>query len=280
MCTFVYFFRYDDGFNEEWYRVQRLPRERSITGVESIRSWHTLHAERDSAPLRPLNNYDRLTEIRFSGLDAITSALCSLDSFWQAEHRRGLSRFHAIAVPNEPEYDLRRDVPAQHYPYLAMPIRWRTGKEPEAPEPQGTAMAKYMYFFGYPKQANLRASEDWYLGHHTREGKQLPGLLRYLTYRHLPIPDLAAYLPEAATFYRFTELCFDSIETQQRVCDLEGPIWTPSPRYGPVTWDWDTYRCFFIAGEPDIVLERETVEARQGSAVHLEQFIQRGEANL
>jgi len=100
-------------------------------------------------------------------------------------------------------------VPAQHYPYLALPVRWRMGKEPEVAEPRGTAMAKYMYCLGYRKDVDLRWAEDWYLGHHTREGKQLPGLMRYVTYRRRRLPRLDECRPEVADRW----LCRPSIPT-------------------------------------------------------------------
>lgn len=256
MTTLVYFFKYAEGADDAWYTSDRLLRELEVRGVTGVRSWRTLYAEREATPMRPMNDYDRMTEVRFADLSACEAALCSNESLWHGSRRKGMERWLGTVVPDEPEFDLLRDTPFQHYRYLSLPIEWRTGREPLAPEPSGTSMAKYMYFFGYRPEADIRDSEDWYLGHHTREGKQLPGLMRYVTYRHVPMPRLASFIPEAAIFYRFTELCFETIELQQRICDAEGPRWTPSNRYGPVCWDWEKYKCFYISNVPDIDLAR------------------------
>jgi hypothetical protein len=253
MCNLVYFFKLGDDRDDRWYRDERLRAELEVLGVRKITSWRTMRVDREPDPIvRPLNNYDRMTEVRFESLEAAERALCSHTSIWSQENRTGLERYEAIVVADEPEFDLLRHAPAPQYRYMSLPIEWSQGKPPDIPEPETTKMAKFMYFFGYRDGVELRHAEDWYLGHHTREGKQLPGIMRYVTWRRRPLPQLSQYLPDATSFVRYTELCFETFDTWVRVCYEEGPKWVRSPRYGEGLWG--NYKCFFIPDEPDLVL--------------------------
>ena len=105
---------------------------------------------------------------------------------------------------------------------------------------------------------DVRLGEEWYLGHHTREGKQLPGIQTYITWRRRPLARLADFIPEIAGFYRYTEIGYESIEYQQLAVNWEGPHYVPSIHYRRgVAWDTPSYRNFYIPEDPDIVMLKE-----------------------
>ncbi len=255
-CHLVYMVKLKDGFDDSWYVNDRLRRELAIPGVDQIRSWRTLFAERQV--YRPPNEFDRMTEVRFRTLKDAESAFCTDKSPWQEKNRDGFGLFEGIVVGATHEYNLLADVPPQQYPYLNMPMVWRTGRPADIPVPETTTLVKYMYFFRYRDDVDIRLGEEWYLGHHTREGKQLPGIQTYITWRRRSIPGLENFIPEIAKFYRCTEIGYESIEYQQLAVNLEGPRYTPSLHYGHgVAWDVPAYRNFYIPEEPDAELRKE-----------------------
>jgi hypothetical protein len=252
-CHLVYFFKFGSGFDDRWYREQWLPRELKAPGVMHTRSWKTLFAEKQA--YMPPNEYDRMTEVRFTSHQAAESALCSAASQWREENREGLERFEGIVVGPRPEYNLLADVPPQQYPLMTMPLAWKTGQPPDVPPPSTPNLVRYVYFFKYRDDVDVRMGEEWYLGHHTREGKQLPGIQTYITWKRRPVPGLANFIPEIAAFHRYTEIGYESIEYQQRAVNFEGPHFVPSIHYhSGVAWDTAAYRNFYIPEDPDIVL--------------------------
>ncbi|MGE0545207.1 MAG: hypothetical protein AB7R89_34040 [Dehalococcoidia bacterium] len=255
-CHLVYFFKYREGFDDAWYEEQWLQRELSVPGVVQTRSWKTIFAERQA--YMPPNEYDRMTEVRFANQRDAEAALCNRTSLWRVENREGLDRFEGIVVGPKPEYNLLADVPPQQYPFMTMPLAWRTGQPPDVPPPNTTNLVRYMYFFKYRDDVDIRLGEEWYLGHHTREGKQLPGIQTYITWRHRPLTGLRDAIPEIANFSRYTEIGYESIEYQQRAVNFEGPHFVPSIHYrSGVAWDTDAYRNFYIPEDPDILLRSE-----------------------
>lgn len=257
MCHLVYFFKLADGFDDSWYVKNWLLKELSVPGVAQVRSWRTLVAARTDVNPQPPNNYDRMTEVRFSDLEAAEAALCTKSSLWRSDNREGFRLFEGIVVGPTPEYNLLADVPPQQYPYLAMPIVWRTGRVPDVPAPQTANLARYIYFFKYRDDVDTRLGEDWYLGHHTREGKQLPGIQTYITWRRRPLPGLDKFIPEIASFYRYTEIGYETIEYQQLAVNVEAPRWVRSMHYMQGVWEMEAYRNFYIPAEPDVVLLKE-----------------------
>jgi hypothetical protein len=254
MCHLVYFFKLQDGFDDTWYADTRMRRELETRGVDQVRSWRTLVAAREDVNPVPPNDYDRMTEVRFGTLKDAEAALCRKDSPWAASHHEGLDRFEGIVVGPRPEYNLLADVPPQQYPFMGMPIVWRTGKPPDIPAPQTASLARYMYFFRYRDDVDIRLGEEWYLGHHTREGKQLPGIQTYITWKRRPIPGLEDFIPEVARLYRYTEIGYETIEYQQLAVNLEAPRWVPTMHYRQGVWDFPAYRNFYIPEDPDIVV--------------------------
>lgn len=251
-CHLVYFFKHTEGSDDAWYQDSWLPREIAIPGVLQTRSWKTLVAERQA--YTPPNEWDRMTEVRFASHNAAEAALCTTASLWRAENREGLERFEGIVVGPRAEYNLLADVPPQQYPFMTMPLAWRRGVPADIPPPSTTSLVRYMYFFKYAENVDPRLGEEWYLGHHTREGKQLPGIQTYITWKRRPLTGLAEFIPEIAGFHRYTEIGYESIEYQQRAVNFEGPHFLPSIHYHTgVAWDVSAYRNFYIPEDPDIV---------------------------
>lgn len=257
MCHLVYFFKFPEGRDDSWYRTIRLTQELSVPGVEQVQSWRALVAERtDINPKNP-NQYDRMTEVRFGDLKVAEAALCRTDSVWAEGNREGLGLFEGIVVGAKPEYNLLADVPPQQYPFLGLPLVWRSGKPPDIPPPSTSNLARYIYLFKYRDDVDPRLGEEWYLGHHTREGKQLPGIQTYITWKRRPIPRLEKFIPEIANFNRYTEIGYETIEYEQLAVNIDAPRWVRSMHYVQGVWDMDWYRNFFIPPEPDILLVKE-----------------------
>jgi hypothetical protein len=70
-------------------------------------------------------------------------------------------------LEEEPEYDLLRDAPQQQYKYATLPLWWPHGR-PIADEQQEIFVNSYC--LAYRDDLPTADAEDWYLGHHTREG--------------------------------------------------------------------------------------------------------------
>jgi len=152
----------------------------------------------------------------------------------------------ALLTTCVPEYDLLRDVPQQQYPHLTRSVDWKSGSRPPAVEPLGVDQYRYVYLFAYQPDVGFDEGEGWYLGHHAREGKQLPGLVRYVTWRRQGDPGGDS--PAALGLVRHTELCFESFEAWHDACYTRGPRWTmPEGRTGSV---WTDYHGFFLGPRP------------------------------
>ena len=255
MCNLVHFLSFGEGRNDAWYREERLPLELSTPGVTQVRSWRTLKAEREDMNRTNPNLWDRMTEVRFAKLQDAEAALCTETSLWRAENRQGLDRFEGIIVGDQPQYYLLKDVPPQQYPYMSVPVVWKAGRPPNISPPETADYVRYMYFFNYREEVDVRLGEEWYLGHHTREGKQIPGMLTYETSLRRPLPRLKEFIPELVMFYRYTEIGQPTIESEQLALSPQSP---ESPRYMPSTHYpqgvLSNWRNFFIPPEADIVL--------------------------
>jgi hypothetical protein len=255
---YTYFVRRSDSIPtdlaDETYRSTVFPAEQAIPGVLQIESARALAVDQPADVRRSLNEVVRMTSIWFDD-----------EAAWQAGHvplleatTGRLGPTEGILTADGPQYDLLRDTPPQHYPYATMPLDWRLGRAPEVDEPDGQDLWRYVYFFSYPGDLSFAAGEDWYLGHHTREGKQLPGLVRYTTSKRLgpPRPDHGDPARSAREFVRFTELCFESFDTWYRVCYPEGLVWTmPAERTTSV---WGRYESFFV-GRSDLTFFAPTL---------------------
>jgi hypothetical protein len=136
----------------------------------------------------PHDQFVRRSELQFEDVGSAIHALKGSVDLWApaADGRPGFREFECMLLQAEPQYDLLRDAPPQHYPYMTMPLSWPKGP-PEFDDRAEIFIDSYC--IGYRRDVSLAAGEDWYLGHHTREGKQLPGMKHYRTWRTIQIED-------------------------------------------------------------------------------------------
>lgn len=252
-CT--YFWSWREGIEKgpnDWLDEAR-EHERGLTGLVRSAWWEVRTAPQPKDVRRSLSHFAHFVETWWDS-----------EGSWREQHEPFLDReirgsdrvgdfFVHLSDPH-PQYDLIRDVPAAHYPHMARPLDWSAGHRPVVPEPDGHDMWRYVYFFNYRDGVPLDDGEDWYLGHHTREGKQLPGLVHYVTWRRRgPSHELAGLADEARRFVRYTELCFEDFDTWHKVCYREGPRWTMSEVHGGV---WGDYQQLFLGPTPYATYER------------------------
>jgi hypothetical protein len=195
MIRFVHLFNYPSGVTpadgESWYRQQHVPRVKELPGVRRYRSWRQVDARipypSAGAP-SPFNQFVRRTELCFDNLEAWRRAYRSAPQLWgrSQEGRPGFAEFECMFLDEEPEFDLLRDAPPQHYKYISLQLWWPKGR-PEVDESEEIFIDSYCFF--YAPRITFADGEDWYLGHHTREGKQLPGMRHYRTWRTIRVPE-------------------------------------------------------------------------------------------
>ncbi len=100
-------------------------------------------------------------------------------------------------------------------------------------------MVRFVHFFNYTDGVSVNDGETWYLGHHTREGKQLPGVKHYCTWQTIRVPQDPASPLHPNRWFRLTELglvSFDAYRTTM-VDDETRLRFTPSP-LSRVIGDW------------------------------------------
>lgn len=227
-----------------------LAEEVRLPGLRRLASWRVREAPQPADVKRDLNSYHRLTETWWDDEATCLERHAPLLQDALAESAV-VGRHFALLSAATPEFDLLKDAPPQHYPYASLPVDWSRGHRPRAPEPDGHDLWRYVYFFNYRPEVPLEDGEDWYLGHHTREGKQLPGLVHYVTWRRLGPPTGAGgWADEARRFVRYTELCFEDFDTWHLVCYREGPRWHMSEEHGGV---WGDYEQLFLGPRPDVL---------------------------
>jgi hypothetical protein len=186
--------------------------------------------------LHTRNSYRR-SELFFEDVNSATHALASDAALWaKAEgNAPGFREFECMLLPEQPQYDLLRDAPPQHYKYMTLPLWWPNG----APEPDDTAEIFIdSYCIAYRPDISLATGEDWYLGHHTREGKQLPGMKHYRTWRTIPVSEELPAPLRLNKWTRLTELGMSAEAFRATMVDNATRIrFTPSP-FGSVIGSW------------------------------------------
>lgn len=210
MIRFVHHFNYSEGLSraegDEWYLQEHVPRVREIPGVVAYRSWPQVDVgipyPSPGAPT-PHNQFVRRTDLGFESLDAALSALKDCADLFRpaADGQRGFREVECMLLEDEPQYDLLRDAPPQHYKYMSFPLWWTNGP-PEVDLDAPIFIDSYC--ISYREDLPTSAGEDWYLGHHTREGKQLPGMKHYRTWRTIQVED--DFGLGLNRWYRLTEL--------------------------------------------------------------------------
>jgi hypothetical protein len=216
MIRFIHLFNYPAGISradgEKWYLGDHVRAVRSLPGVRRYRSWAQVDAgipyPSAGAPT-PFDQFVRRTELCFDDYAAWCEAYRSNPGLWTPAHGSGagFGQFECMFLDEQPQYDLLRDAPPQHYKYMSLQLEWPKGP-PEVDDDAEIFIDSYCIRYG-PK-VSFAQGEDWYLGHHTREGKQLPGMKHYRTWRTIRVPDEpgASFQPNKWT--RLTELGMSS----------------------------------------------------------------------
>jgi len=211
IVRFVHFFSYPEGVTvedgEKWYFGEHVPRARELPGVTRYRTWRGLPPIPMGAP-DPYDRFVRMSELAFENMalarqatleDSGTSTgLWTLTSGAQA-----FGEFECVFLDEEPQFDLIRDIPVQQYKYVALPLKY-AGGEPRYEYSEDTIIDVYMLNYRVP----VVDGEDWYLGHHVREGKlsKHVGLRHYQTWKTLEVPEGPDSPLKPNRFYRLTEL--------------------------------------------------------------------------
>ncbi len=243
VIRFVHHFNYANGVSREvgdaWYRNQHVPQVRDLPGVTGYLSWPQIDVDipypSPGAPT-PHDQFVRRSEVRFDDLERAVAAVMGNPQLWEPsdEGVPGFREFECMFLREDPQYDLLRDAPPEQYKYMTLPLRWPNG-EPEVDLSAEIFMNSYA--INYPEDIPLAIGEDWYVGHHNREGKQLPGMKHYKTWLTIPVPENGGAL-KPNKWLRLTELGMSPEAYKATMVNEESRIrFTPSP-YGRVIGDW------------------------------------------
>jgi len=245
MIRFVHLFNYSEGISledsEAWYLSEHVPRVRKLPHVVHYRSWRGLDTPipypATGVPA-PFYQFVRRSELCFDDLSTCQQALATDPTMWapSEEGTPGFREFECLLLEEEPQYDLLRDAPQEQYKYMTLPLLWPSGR----PQIEDTGdLLVDSYYFSYRPGLSIADGEDWYLGHHTREGKQLSGVKHYKTWKSIPVPEDAVSTLRLNRWFRNTELGFCSFEAflTTLVDDRTRVRFTQSP-FGRVLGDW------------------------------------------
>ena len=92
------------------------------------------------------------------------------------------------------------------------------------PAPEERTVMRWICVFRYPEGVSLDEGERWYLDTHSREVKEQPGLLKYVSHRALENPKFAG------VWHRMSELWYEDTDAWRRAV-----VDSPS-RYSPPPW--------------------------------------------
>ena len=244
MIRFVHLFNYAEGVSKEegekWYLGEHVPQAKKLSGVVRYRSWPWVDAgipyPSPGAPT-PFNQFVRRSELCFEDVGAALNALKSSPALWipSAAGTPGFREFECMLLGEEPEYNMLRDALPQHYKYMTLPLWWPKG----APEVDDNAeIFINSYCISYSPEVTFAIGEDWYLGHHTREGKQLPGMKHYQTWRTIRVDeDLPAPLL-LNKWVRLTELGMSHDAYMATMVNEDTRIRFAQGPYGSVLGGW------------------------------------------
>jgi hypothetical protein len=203
VVRFVYFFNYPKEIElevgEKWYFEQHVAQVKKLPGIIRYHTWRGLPAIKWGT-YNPWDRFVRMSEIAFENLELCLNATTRNSALWSD---KGFRELESAITDEEPQFDLLRDVPVQQYKYASLLPQF-VGGEPEYDASDDTFMDVYMFNYRVP----LVDGEDWYLGHHTREGrhsKQL-GNRHYQTWKILRVPEEKDSALRPNQFYRLTEL--------------------------------------------------------------------------
>jgi len=245
MIRFVHIFNYandisiEDG--EAWYLNEHVPRARKLPGVLRYLSWRSIDPDipyPHPASPTPFNQYVRRSELWFKDIQAWQNAIKTDPELWipSVEGNPGFREFESMLLPNKPQFDLLRDAPPQQYKYMTLPLWWRNSR-PRVDENAEIFIDSYCLL--YNPKIPVDFGEDWYLGHHTREGKQLPGVKHYKTWKTIyVVEELENSFIKVNKWYRLTELGMSIEAFHATMVNKETRIaFTPSP-FGNIIGGW------------------------------------------
>ena len=205
---FLHFFSYPTTMSleegDKWYFSQHVPRAQKLPGLVRYKTWKAL------PPIKmwtydPYDRFARVSELAFENLESCLQATTRNPELWALStgDKPGFRELECMMVDEAPQYDLLRDVPLQQYKYAQLPPQFRGG-DPWFDESDDTFLDIYMFNYKVPNFDG----EDWYLGHHTREGRILKqmGRRHYQTWKSMSIPEEPRSSLKPNRFYRITEL--------------------------------------------------------------------------
>jgi hypothetical protein len=212
MVRFVHLFNYATGVSvkdgEDWYLGKHVSQTRKLPGITCYRSWRQIDVgipyPSPGAPT-PFDQFVRRSELCFENLAAARKAVMANPSLWAPakEGVPGFREFECMFLDEEPEFNLLQDAPPQQYKYMTLPLWWPRGR-PQVDEAEDIFIDSYC--IAYAPVISVADGEDWYLGHHTREGKQLPGMKHYRTWRTIRVPEESSSPLRPNKWFRLTEL--------------------------------------------------------------------------
>jgi len=212
MIRFVHLFNYAKGLSKEkgeaWYLNEHVPQAKKLPGVVQYRSWPGIDVgipfPSAGAPT-PHDQFVRRSELCFEDLKTAVQVIKDSAALWTPapEARPGFREFEGMFLEEEPEFNLLQHAPHQQYPYMTLPLIWPKGR-PEVDEEAEIFIDSYC--IGYAPGVTIAQGEDWYLGHHTREGKQLPGMKHYKTWRTVRVKEVLPAPLNLNKWHRLTEL--------------------------------------------------------------------------
>ncbi len=212
MIRFIHIFNYAEGVpstdGEVWYLDKHVPEVKRLPGIVRYRSWKQWDAgipyPSPGAPT-PFDQFVRRTELCFEDARQGISAVMNNSQLWKPSEKGvpGFREFECMFLEEEPEFNLLQDVPYQHYKYMTLPLWWPKGR-PQVDENEEIFIDNYC--ISYAPDISWADGEDWYLGHHTREGKQLSGMRHYKTWRTIRVPEQPDSPLKPNKWARLTEL--------------------------------------------------------------------------
>jgi len=244
MIRFVHIFNYAEGVSiddgEAWYLGEHVSQARKLPGVVRYRSWkqfdNGIPFPNAGVPA-PFDQFVRRTELCFETLQEALDAVMGNPELWTSSENGvpGFGEFECMFLEEEPEFNLLQDAPYQQYKYMTLPLWWPKGR----PEYDDTAEIFIdSYCLAYRPDITIDTGEDWYLGHHTREGKQLPGMKHYKTWKTIRVPEDPNSTLEPNKWFRLTELGMSPEAYRTDMVNDDTRIrFTPSP-LGNVIGKW------------------------------------------
>lgn len=244
---FVHMFNYPQELSrevcEKWYLEEHVPAVRALPGVVGYRTWEALPPS-VMWTFDPFDRFVRLSEVVFEDMESCLNATVRAPELWQSgvQGVPGFRELECVMLDEQPQYDLLKDVPVQQYKYLSNPAKYTKGK---MVDDDSDDVVMDIYMFNYDPKFTFEEGEEWYLGHHVREGRftKRLGHRHYQTWKPLRvrIPEGCPIHPDR--FWRFTELGLPAYAMDPSVLKLapgERPAmmtYTQDPR-GQVIGEW------------------------------------------